>query len=106
MGTQQVKNLPSHTARSPVKSPSSSGGSGAIASSEMGLPSVTATRTPPSGKAHFAAAYRRASRSSAASASAHPRSLKYRRRVLQSGSAATRLMAATKPASYWPMTKS
>ena len=60
--------MPSHTARSPVKSvlsPQYSGGSVANASSEMGLPS-TVTRTAPFGKAHFAAAYCRAIRSSAA----------------------------------------
>jgi len=37
-------------------SPSLQGGSVAIGSAEMELPSVTATRTAPSGKAHFAAA--------------------------------------------------
>ena len=58
-GTQAMQNLPSHTVRSPVKTCSHGrGGSVASASSEMGLPRVTQTRTPPSGKAHFAAAYR------------------------------------------------
>ena len=60
MGTQYALNLPSHTARSPVKSPYSSGGIVALASSEMRLPDMTRTSTAPSGKAHFAAAYCRA----------------------------------------------
>ena len=94
MDPNAVKNLPTHSACAPVKSPSLPGGSVAIASSEMWLPYSALTLTAPSGKALFAAAYRRASSSSAASASPHPRLVKDR--LPPSGSAATRLMAGSR----------
>ena len=44
MGTHEMQNLPSHTARSPVKSPPLRGGSVANASPEMGLPTAAPRR--------------------------------------------------------------